>query len=187
MYSLPSTSTTRLPRPSAMNGGSPPTDLNARTGEFTPPGMERRARANSSRERASFIGRLAVVASVGGIRVVGVVLLGLVGLGGLGRRLLQALVLLRLGQALDRRHLLALLDAHDAHALGGTPLDGDAGDGDADDLAPVGDDDEVILVGDDAHRDHLAVARGGLDVDDAEPAAVLGGVLGERRALAVAA
>ena len=30
-----------------MNRGTPPTEPNARTGEFTPPGMTSRARANS--------------------------------------------------------------------------------------------------------------------------------------------
>src|SRR6266508_3297575 len=45
---MPSTSVTYAPLPLAMNGGVPPTAPNARTGESTPPGMERRARSNSS-------------------------------------------------------------------------------------------------------------------------------------------
>src|SRR4029079_1539828 len=39
MYSLPSASVTRAPRPLAMKTGSAPTERHARTGEFTPPGM----------------------------------------------------------------------------------------------------------------------------------------------------
>src|SRR5687768_27776 len=37
----------RAPSPLRMKSGVPPTALNARTGELTPPGMRRRARANS--------------------------------------------------------------------------------------------------------------------------------------------
>src|SRR5579864_1004833 len=48
MYSLPSASQMREPLPRTMYGGSPPTDLNARTGESTPPGITREARACSS-------------------------------------------------------------------------------------------------------------------------------------------
>src|SRR5215471_2435606 len=44
MYSLSSTSQIREPRPRTMYGGSPPTALNARTGESTPPGITREAR-----------------------------------------------------------------------------------------------------------------------------------------------
>src|SRR5437867_5281012 len=51
MYVLPSASRTRAPSPQTMNRGVPPTALNARTGELTPPGMTRCARANSSSER----------------------------------------------------------------------------------------------------------------------------------------
>src|SRR5437879_6464032 len=39
---------TCAPSPRATKYGVPPTDRNARTGEFTPPGMTRDARANSS-------------------------------------------------------------------------------------------------------------------------------------------
>src|ERR1051326_7237954 len=48
MYSLSSASHTREPFPRTMYGGSPPTDLKARTGESTPPGITRQARACSS-------------------------------------------------------------------------------------------------------------------------------------------
>src|SRR5882672_1499909 len=47
MYSRPSASQMRLPAPRSMNGGTPPTARNARTGEFTPPGMILRERSNS--------------------------------------------------------------------------------------------------------------------------------------------
>src|SRR5579884_1478989 len=47
MYSLPSASHTLEPLPRTMYGGSPPTDLNALTGESTPPGITRHARACS--------------------------------------------------------------------------------------------------------------------------------------------
>ena len=40
-YSLPSTSVSHAPRAERMNRGVPPTALNARTGEFTPPGSHR--------------------------------------------------------------------------------------------------------------------------------------------------
>src|SRR4051812_29679649 len=45
MYSFASRSQRYAPMPRTMVGGSPPTDLNARTGEFTPPGMTRSARS----------------------------------------------------------------------------------------------------------------------------------------------
>src|SRR4051794_14349393 len=45
MYSFPSTSQIRAPSPRAATTGSPPTERNARTGEFTPPGNSSRARA----------------------------------------------------------------------------------------------------------------------------------------------
>src|SRR5207237_3921014 len=49
MYSRASSSRTRAPRPSRKNTGVPPTAPNARTGEFTPPGMSSRDRSNSAR------------------------------------------------------------------------------------------------------------------------------------------
>ncbi len=48
MYSLPSTSNRCDPSPRAMKSGCPPTLRNARTGEFTPPGIFSTARRNSS-------------------------------------------------------------------------------------------------------------------------------------------
>src|SRR4051812_31821052 len=39
MYSRPSSSRMRAPRPSRMKGGVPPTARKARTGELTPPGI----------------------------------------------------------------------------------------------------------------------------------------------------
>src|SRR5260221_13310029 len=48
MYSRPSSSTRRAPRPSRKNTGVPPTARNARTGELTPPGISRWDRSNSS-------------------------------------------------------------------------------------------------------------------------------------------
>src|SRR5687768_10617824 len=50
MYVLPSTSLTVAPSPSRMNTGVPPTALNARTGELTPPGMRWRARSKAACE-----------------------------------------------------------------------------------------------------------------------------------------
>jgi len=44
MYSLPSTSVMRAPRPEAMKIGSRPIDRIALTGELTPPGISVRAR-----------------------------------------------------------------------------------------------------------------------------------------------
>src|SRR5512146_3120303 len=55
MYSRPSSSVTRGPRPSRRKTGTPPTAPNARTGEFTPPGISWRERSNSARLR-SYIG-----------------------------------------------------------------------------------------------------------------------------------
>ena len=95
--------------------------------------------------------------------------------GHLGRDLVLALFLL--GQALHRHHLLALLEPDEAHALGVAADGGDAVDRHADELAAVGDQHQVVVVGDDAQADHLAVALGGLDGDDALAAAVLGRVV----------
>src|SRR5215218_4959310 len=50
-YSLPSTSVSQAPLAEAMKRGVPPTALNARTGEFTPPGVTARARSKSSSDR----------------------------------------------------------------------------------------------------------------------------------------
>jgi hypothetical protein len=47
MKVFPSTSRTEEPFALSMNRGVPPTDRNARTGEFTPPGIIVFARANS--------------------------------------------------------------------------------------------------------------------------------------------
>jgi hypothetical protein len=47
-YSRPSSSHTRAPSARAMKRGTPPTALNARTGEVTPPGITRRARWKSA-------------------------------------------------------------------------------------------------------------------------------------------
>src|SRR6202007_2320996 len=48
MYSFPSTSQICEPLPRSMKRGVPPTERNARTGEFTPPGMTFWARSNSA-------------------------------------------------------------------------------------------------------------------------------------------
>src|SRR6266446_4863921 len=50
MYSLPSASHIREPSPRTIMGGIPPTALNARAGEFTPPGMTACARWLSLRD-----------------------------------------------------------------------------------------------------------------------------------------
>src|SRR5881394_2910852 len=50
MYSLPSASHMREPAPRTMIGGSPPTDLKARAGESTPPGITRSARCCRARD-----------------------------------------------------------------------------------------------------------------------------------------
>src|SRR3984957_18102482 len=55
-YCRPSTSNRYGPAPRAMNLGTPPTGPNARTGEFTPPGITSTARANNSAERSSVTG-----------------------------------------------------------------------------------------------------------------------------------
>ena len=47
--SLPSTVTSRHPRADLVKNGSPPTPRNARTGEFTPPGMRFLADSKSAR------------------------------------------------------------------------------------------------------------------------------------------
>src|SRR5262252_6064506 len=104
MYSSPSTDQMRAPRPRAMNGGSPPTALNARTGELTPPGITRRARSISSRELliVVFFGlhRRAVVDLVRHPVVL------LLALEHLHLRRLARLVLVALRQPVDRHHLL---------------------------------------------------------------------------------
>src|SRR5437868_6680068 len=55
MYSLPSTSKMRDPAPRSMNLGVPPTFRKARTGEFTPPGIDSCARANKVSDLAVFM------------------------------------------------------------------------------------------------------------------------------------
>src|ERR1035441_286555 len=50
MYRLPSASHTCAPCPRTRNGGVPPTDRKARTGELTPPGMSRSARVCKARD-----------------------------------------------------------------------------------------------------------------------------------------
>ena len=49
-YSLPSTSVSQAPWALRMKRGVPPTALNARTGEFTPPGVTAWARSKSALE-----------------------------------------------------------------------------------------------------------------------------------------
>src|SRR5260370_29667242 len=51
MYSFPSTSQIRAPSPRATKNGALSTLRNARTGEFTPPGIRFCARAKNSEER----------------------------------------------------------------------------------------------------------------------------------------
>ena len=51
-YSLPSTSVSHAPDAERMKRGVPPTALNARTGELTPPGVTARARSKSALLRA---------------------------------------------------------------------------------------------------------------------------------------
>src|SRR3954464_232826 len=55
MYSRPSSSVMRAPRPERMKTGVPPTAPKARTGEFTPPGMSSSDWSNNWRLR-SYIG-----------------------------------------------------------------------------------------------------------------------------------
>src|SRR5207248_8974097 len=52
MYLFPSTSVTMQPSPCLINNGVPPTALNARTGDETPPGISLRARAKAASELA---------------------------------------------------------------------------------------------------------------------------------------
>src|SRR6266566_2005509 len=52
MYRLPSTSTRKQPSACLMKTGVPPTPLNARTGEETPPGISFTALANAAAELA---------------------------------------------------------------------------------------------------------------------------------------
>src|SRR5271163_4045936 len=54
MNSFSSTSQMREPLPRAMNGGSPPTERKARTGEFTPPGIMLSARCCKRRDCSTF-------------------------------------------------------------------------------------------------------------------------------------
>src|SRR6478735_9343074 len=51
-YSVPSTSKRYGPLARSMNRGVPPTALNARTGEFTPPGVTACARSNRAADWA---------------------------------------------------------------------------------------------------------------------------------------
>src|SRR5579884_2532094 len=108
MYSLPSTSQTRAPSARAMNTGSAPTERKARTGEFTPPGMDFFARSNRSllvlRFTAVFLFRRIGLFGVGDALFLERLRLAL-GLRRQDGRIeldLLVLVLLLLGQPLDR-------------------------------------------------------------------------------------
>src|SRR3954462_13918335 len=57
MYSLPSASKRCEPSPRTIQGGSPPTARNARTGESTPPGITFSARCCSLRESSVLRGK----------------------------------------------------------------------------------------------------------------------------------
>ena len=204
-----------------MKTGVPPTALNARTGEFTPPGNSACARSNrldgaralgrrgSSPSRLPSPRRVAVVAGLVVAVVLVVLALVLVVAPSPRRpdpprpaaapaarrarrppRARPRLALFLLGDALHGDDLLGSvalpLQADEAHALRVAADGRDAVDRHADQLAAVGDQHQVVVVGDQAQADHLAVALGGLDGDDALAAAVLGRVVGRRRALAVA-
>src|ERR1700683_5438611 len=54
MNSFSSASQMREPLPRAINGGSPPTERNARTGELTPPGIMLSARCCRRRDCSTF-------------------------------------------------------------------------------------------------------------------------------------
>ena len=54
MYSFSSASQMCEPLPRTINGGSPPTAPNARTGEFTPPGIMLSARCCRRRDCSTF-------------------------------------------------------------------------------------------------------------------------------------
>jgi hypothetical protein len=58
---LPSTSNTDAPTPRSMKTGVPPTALNARTGEFTPPGNSACARSNRLADRARLLPGLVAI------------------------------------------------------------------------------------------------------------------------------
>ena len=55
MYLFPSSSHINAPLAFLINGGVPPTDLKARTGELTPPGIICLARLNNFTDRESVI------------------------------------------------------------------------------------------------------------------------------------
>src|ERR687889_606198 len=63
MYVRPSTSVIVAPDACEMKRGVPPTPLNARTGEFTPPGINSDARANNSSDERPCPSRVAVILS----------------------------------------------------------------------------------------------------------------------------
>src|SRR5438552_9677977 len=60
-YSRPSASVRYGPAPRTMNLGVPPTARNARTGEFTPPGVTADARSNSDCETGASYGKGTVI------------------------------------------------------------------------------------------------------------------------------
>src|SRR5579871_4998071 len=106
----------RAPAPRAMNGGSPPTDLNARTGEVTPPGITRRARSRSSRELLILFVLVLHRRRIFDLLGDGVVQL-LFALQHLDLRRAARLVLVALGEPVDGDHLLARLQPHQPNAL----------------------------------------------------------------------
>jgi hypothetical protein len=58
---LPSASVSQAPEAEVMKRGVPPTAVNARTGEFTPPGVTARARSNQASLAAVVEGMVAEV------------------------------------------------------------------------------------------------------------------------------
>src|SRR5262245_17920748 len=148
MKELPSASQTRQPRPRRRKRGVRPTEPKARTGLFTPPGITRLARSKSFLDC-----REPVVVLPGS----GAVALSLADVA--------------LGEPRHREDLLARIEVHHAHALGGAAHGRDAADARPQHLAAAGDEHDLVLVDHlrDAH--HLAVARGGADRDHALAAA----------------
>jgi hypothetical protein len=121
------------------------------------------------------VGLSAAGASASGALSHGRVTLGGCGLGcdgGRAERVAAGLVV-GLGDGLDADHLLALVEADDAYALGVAARLAHLADARADDLAAVGDHHELVVLDDEVEVDDVAVALAGVDRDDALAAAAL--------------
>src|SRR5262245_56593015 len=122
MKELPSASQTRQPRPRRKKRGVRPTEPKARTGLFTPPGITRFARSKSRLDS-----RVPVMMDLPG-----------------SARFAFGLADVAFGEPRHREDLLARVEVHHAHALGGAAHGRDRPDPRPQHLAAAGDEHDLV-------------------------------------------